>query len=155
MNRSTKWFILKNFFLFCSFWLVFLRSWCLQRMVNNLGWFSVNIVATVLMLFCDRFFLQVLLLFPFFLLFPFSRGYFLCGYIYIYLLSKLVLRSPFRWDSGYSDCICCREEITPIKSASWYGTKLHPMVRLLFWRYSGYGVPLHCHYFQIHSDLEL
>ena len=32
-----------------------------------------------------------------------------------------------------------------------YNTNLHPVVRLKLWRY---GVPLHCHYSQLHSELE-
>ena len=35
-----------------------------------------------------------------------------------------------------------------------YDTKLHLMVRLLFWRSGEYGVTLHCHYTQVHPNLE-
>ena len=59
------------------------------------------------------------------------------------------------WRPGldYADCINCRE-IRPASKikCSGYDTKLHLMVRLQFWRSGEYRVPLHCHYFQAHSD---
>ena len=59
---------------------------------------------------------------------------------------------PCRWDSVNIDCIPCRE----IRARNWgcpcYDTKLHLMVRLKFWRYGDYKIPLHYHYFQVHSE---
>ena len=57
---------------------MFLPSWYFQRMLDNFAWFSVYIVATVLMgFFCDRFFfagVASIFFFLFFsLLFPFLR----------------------------------------------------------------------------------
>ena len=60
---------------------MFLPSSYLQRMFDNFDWFSIYIIATVLMEFSVINFLQVLLLslfpFSFSSSFPFSRVYFL------------------------------------------------------------------------------
>ncbi len=46
------------------------------------------------------------------------------------------------------------ETKTLIKRCSGYGTKLQLMVRLQFWNSEECGVPLLCHYSQVHSDLK-
>ena len=35
-----------------------------------------------------------------------------------------------------------------------YDSKLHLMIRFEFWKSCEHGVPFHCHYSQVHSDLE-
>ena len=50
---------------------------------------------------------------------------------------------------------CCREVKLPLANeCSGYDTKLHLMVRLQSWSFGEYGVPLHCHYAQVHFDPE-
>ena len=42
---------------------------------------------------------------------------------------------------------------TPQKRCPGYDSKLHLMVRLYFWSSGECGVPFHCHYSQVYSDL--
>ena len=59
---STKRFIYFFNYLFYSFFHVFLSSRYLQKIFDNFGWFSVYIVAAVLMGFSEIDFTQVLIL---------------------------------------------------------------------------------------------
>ena len=54
----------------------------------------------------------------------------------------------------YSDYISCREENLPNDRGPGYDTKTHLIERLQFCRYEECGVPLHCHFSEIPSDLK-
>ena len=53
----------------------------------------------------------------------------------------------------YADCISA-EGLEPCKEFPEYYINLHLMVRFVSWSLGEYGVPLHCHYSQVHSELE-
>ena len=50
---------------------------------------------------------------------------------------------------GYADGIPCRDPAK--KGCPTYDTKLH-LMRLMFWRFGEFRVPLCFHYCQVHSD---
>ena len=57
----------------------------------------------------------------------------------------------------YADCMLYKEVRTPllphpIKGCLGYDRKLHLIMNSLFRSSGACGVPLHCHYFQFHSD---
>ena len=62
------------------------------------------------------------------------------------------------WDLENADFIPYKEiRFSPLKKISgyhMYDIKLHLMVKLQFWRSKKCGIFLHCHYSQVHFDLE-
>ena len=62
----------------------------------------------------------------------------------------------FRWGLEYADCLPPADGKTPSKKGCpGYDTKLLLIVKLQFWSSGKWGVPIHRHYFQVHSNPEL
>ena len=75
---------------------------------------------------------------------------FQCYWIFkSWLMKSLYKQLPCRQDFEYADCIPCRG-VRPHPQIGVIGKKLHLIVRFEFWRSGECGVPLHCHYSQVH-----
>ena len=72
---------------------------------------------------------------------------------YKYPHTYIVISMTYQWGLGYLNSIYYRRYKTPTKrERPRYETKLHLMVIILFWQSEMYGVSLHCHNTQFHSD---
>ena len=69
------------------------------------------------------------------------------------ILTKRYLTTKSAGAVEYADCIST-EGYDPLNECPGYETKLHLMMRLQFWSFGGWGVLLHCHNSQVHSDPE-
>ena len=94
--------------------------------------------------------------------FSFWCGVKLCNYIYIFFFSVNYLISSLH-SSTTLKCLTLTQFVWfriywlyPLQrdKTSAYDSKYHHMVRLLFWSSRECGVLFHCHYSQVHSDLE-
>ena len=72
-------------------------------------------------------------------------------------LASLVF-SNCQQSAEYTNCILCKEIWPPTPKRGGgpkYNTKWYPVVRLQFWSSRKCGVPQHCYYCQVHSDLDV
>ena len=70
------------------------------------------------------------------------------------LTNTTIMTSPCQSAVEFTDYSLLRSKTLPQKRYPGYSTKLHLIVRFLFWSFRECRVPLHCHYSQVHSDSE-